>query len=501
MVRVIVVWAQIAPDWDGAHGAGRFRRQPIPPPTRRRTGRPTTRSSRSRERGRDRGRLHAERRRPALGRGCRASRRAALTTRTGRGGRRRRRSASSPGRWANATAAPTCPAGQTAPLPRVNFWAVWNEPNFGEDLGPQAVDGSTVAVAPAMYRSLVAQAWNALQATGHGADTILIGEFAPWGLSMRGTPKRPQGLPGSFGQTKPLRFLRTLYCVDSATGPLRGTAARAVGCPTTAAGSRRLPAAQTRRCSPPAAWPTIPTRTTRRPRSRPHARSRHRAVSAGCREPGARDRPRPAGVRLAPAAADLQHRVRLHHPPAEPRAPFVSPGDRGVLPQLGGVPELEAAAHRVDDAVPRSTTRRAARPTPATAASPAACCSPTGLQKPSYAAYRLPLLPAGHPTRRGRAPRGVGLRPPGRVTRCSTPASPQSGRRSSSRPLGRRLRARSRPVMIGAATTATSTCARRFPSSGTVGSPTPTRLRRSGWTGPRCTAAPSSGHGRASAGR
>jgi hypothetical protein len=130
------------------------------------------------------------------------------------------------------------PPGQTTPLPRVSFWAIWNEPNFGEDLGPQAVDGSTVALGPAMYRSLVGQAWNALQATGHGADTILIGEFAPWGLSMRATRKRPQGLPGQFGQTKPLRFLRTLYCVDTAYHPLRGAAARAVGCPATRAGSR-----------------------------------------------------------------------------------------------------------------------------------------------------------------------------------------------------------------------------------------------------------------------
>jgi hypothetical protein len=130
------------------------------------------------------------------------------------------------------------PAGHTAPLPRVSFWAIWNEPNFGEDLGPQAVRGSTVAVGPAMYRNLVGQAWNALRATGHGADTILIGEFAPWGLSLRGTPKRPQGLPGQFGQTKPLRFLRTLYCVDSSYRQLRGPAASAVGCPATAAGSR-----------------------------------------------------------------------------------------------------------------------------------------------------------------------------------------------------------------------------------------------------------------------
>jgi hypothetical protein len=135
------------------------------------------------------------------------------------------------------------PPGQTAPLPRVNFWAVWNEPNFGEDLGPQAVKGSTVSVAPRVYRSLVAQTWNALQATGHAGDTFLIGEFAPRGLSAHGTSQRPQGLPGQFGQTKPLAFLRTLYCVDSRYRVLRGSAARTVGCPASAAGSRRFRAA------------------------------------------------------------------------------------------------------------------------------------------------------------------------------------------------------------------------------------------------------------------
>jgi hypothetical protein len=80
--------------------------------------------------------------------------------------------------------------------------------------------------------------WNALQATGHGHDTILIGEFAPLGLQGRAGPGHPQGLPGDFGQTKPLQFLRTLYCVDSNYRELRGGAAGAVGCPATAAGSR-----------------------------------------------------------------------------------------------------------------------------------------------------------------------------------------------------------------------------------------------------------------------
>ena len=132
------------------------------------------------------------------------------------------------------------PQGQTTPLPRVNFWAIWNEPNFGEDLGPQAVKGSTVSVAPRMYRALAGQMWTALQATGHGHDTILIGEVAPRGLSGAANRTHPQGLPGDFGQTKPLLFLPTLYCLDSSYRELRGRAAAAVGCPTNAAGSRRF---------------------------------------------------------------------------------------------------------------------------------------------------------------------------------------------------------------------------------------------------------------------
>ncbi|HJS96826.1 MAG TPA: hypothetical protein VJ741_21330, partial [Solirubrobacteraceae bacterium] len=53
----------------------------------------------------------------------------------------------------------------------------------------------------------------------------------------------PQGLPGYFAATKPLQFVRSLYCVDSNYKQLRGRAAAVVGCPTRAAGSRRFRAA------------------------------------------------------------------------------------------------------------------------------------------------------------------------------------------------------------------------------------------------------------------
>jgi hypothetical protein len=125
------------------------------------------------------------------------------------------------------------PAG-AAPLPRVSMWSLWNEPNDGPQLAPQAIDNSTVEASAARYRSLVAAGWPALQATGHGSDTILIGELAPYGQSLGAN------VPGDFGEMVPLRFVRALYCVDGALHPLQGAAAAARGCPTTAAASKRF---------------------------------------------------------------------------------------------------------------------------------------------------------------------------------------------------------------------------------------------------------------------
>jgi len=125
--------------------------------------------------------------------------------------------------------------GDPTDLPRVSFWSIWNEPDYGPSLAPQGVPGDlTVENSPRMYRRLVDAAWAGLQAAGHApaTDTILFGELAPRGAKRWGV----------FSGMKPLVFLRALYCVDSAYRPLRGTAARMRGCPTTAAGSRRFPA-------------------------------------------------------------------------------------------------------------------------------------------------------------------------------------------------------------------------------------------------------------------
>ncbi len=126
------------------------------------------------------------------------------------------------------------PPGQTAPLPAVRFWSIWNEPNYGAQLAPQAVDNSTVEVSPLLYRELLDAAWTALGQTGHADDKILIGEIAP-----RGETTGDQ--PGNFSGMVPLRFIRALYCVDASLHPLQGTAATLRGCPATAAGSKAFP--------------------------------------------------------------------------------------------------------------------------------------------------------------------------------------------------------------------------------------------------------------------
>jgi hypothetical protein len=125
------------------------------------------------------------------------------------------------------------PPGGTSPLPRVSFWSIWNEPNYGPDLAPQATSDDKVELSAAEYRSLLDAAWRSLLRTGHrpGTDTILIGETAPRGLNHP---------IGNFSGIKPLRFIRALYCVDSRYRQLRGAAAAARGCPTTAAGSSRF---------------------------------------------------------------------------------------------------------------------------------------------------------------------------------------------------------------------------------------------------------------------
>jgi hypothetical protein len=122
-------------------------------------------------------------------------------------------------------------------LPRVSFWSVWNEPDYGPSLAPQALPGHPgVQDSPRMYRALVDDAWTGLARSGHSVpeDTIIIGELAPRS-QLTG--------PGRFTQFNgmtPMVFLENLYCLSSSFTPLRGQAASLRGCPSTSAGTHRF---------------------------------------------------------------------------------------------------------------------------------------------------------------------------------------------------------------------------------------------------------------------
>jgi hypothetical protein len=96
------------------------------------------------------------------------------------------------------------------PLPRVTIWSVWNEPNLVSWLSPQAD-------APEIYRKLLYAGFDGLSATGHGGDTLLYGEFVPFGAS-KGKRRRP------------LEFLREVACVNSRYRAYTGSTARKRGC-------------------------------------------------------------------------------------------------------------------------------------------------------------------------------------------------------------------------------------------------------------------------------
>jgi hypothetical protein len=112
-------------------------------------------------------------------------------------------------------------------LPRVDYWSIWNEPNQGGWLTPQWVPDPRnqtlfVDAAPHLYRALLDGAYSALQETGHGNDTILVGETAPKGASDRGESRSIDAV----------RFIKQMYCLDDNLQFFQGPSAQARFCPT-----------------------------------------------------------------------------------------------------------------------------------------------------------------------------------------------------------------------------------------------------------------------------
>jgi hypothetical protein len=113
--------------------------------------------------------------------------------------------------------------GAVAPIPRVDYWSIWNEPNQPGWLAPQRrmADGISAIESARLYRGYVDAAFAALRRSGHRSDTILIGELAPEGEERSGLSS----------PVPPIPFLDALYCVAADHRPLSGAPARALGCP------------------------------------------------------------------------------------------------------------------------------------------------------------------------------------------------------------------------------------------------------------------------------
>ena len=172
------------------------------------------------------------------------------------GSRRRRHSASSsrrsPTRYSGSYD-PTVGAivhGSAGDLPRVAFWELWNEPNFGQDLAPQAIKGSSVPTRRREYRNLLEAGWSALGLTGHGRDTILIGNLAARGTSGKPSHRlrratRATSVRRSRSSSSALCTASTRPIASCEARPLRRWAARRTP-PDRAASAGRI-----RRCSAP----------------------------------------------------------------------------------------------------------------------------------------------------------------------------------------------------------------------------------------------------------
>jgi hypothetical protein len=94
-------------------------------------------------------------------------------------------------------------------LPAVKFFSIWNEPNHIFFLKPRSQS-------PRIYRRMVERALPALRSTAAAGSRIFVGELAPVGTATK--------------VLGPKRFLQQWLCLDKRFKRLRGRVARAAGC-------------------------------------------------------------------------------------------------------------------------------------------------------------------------------------------------------------------------------------------------------------------------------
>ena len=142
-----------------------------------------------------------------------------------------------------------------------------------------------------------------LVATGHGTDTILIGETAAYGAGRKG-----------YGASiDPLVFMRALYCVDGRYRPLAGVSAVA-----RMPDHRRPPRlrhALIPDCSGLRAGPTIPTTSPTRPATGARTATRRPCQASRISSSGSTGSSGAYGS--STKLSDLHHRIRGAEPSAE----------------------------------------------------------------------------------------------------------------------------------------------------------------------------------------
>ena len=109
-------------------------------------------------------------------------------------------------------------------LPRVAWWAIWNEPNQPGWLTPQGQKfkgAGMVPMSPHLYRELLVAGAKGLLQSGHANDLVLIGELAPLGF------EKPQGTRPAI---RPGLFLREMFCLNRQYKLYKGRKAQVRGC-------------------------------------------------------------------------------------------------------------------------------------------------------------------------------------------------------------------------------------------------------------------------------
>ena len=97
------------------------------------------------------------------------------------------------------TAAATRYGGSFSDLPRVQYWAIWNEPNLNTFLSPQV--SKKKAFAPNWYRSMLNAAANAIHGV-NSSNVVIGGETAPFGKTS-----------ATRNATMPITFMEKVLCV------------------------------------------------------------------------------------------------------------------------------------------------------------------------------------------------------------------------------------------------------------------------------------------------